>query len=237
MSFNPSATYNLGKTTANAGTAYTQFVPPFNQGLGMLEFLQASVGVTAHTLTVMRPLSSRSLPNFIQAQSRCSCYLTADAAASQAIININQDPGLYTAYFNSATPPTTANNLIAAADWVAFQYPDGNWGVDLVSSVTSLAVTLTNNLGTGGLKSGAPVWFFGVPANVNPYDGFAHPAFDLAASTIVNFGSEGFPFMSSFRPGEPLLVHVNNATNASIITRSTAVYCNFSTPFSATGLS
>lgn len=233
MGIQPYGVRTLGKKTANAGTAYTLLIEPMlGNALTMLEFLQFTVSTTAHTMTIMRPLSSQQVSG---QTGRCSCYLTAAAAASQAVININQNPGTYTAYFSGT--PTTANNGIAANDYVAFQYPNGNWGVDTVSSVSTLAVTLSNNLGTGGLAAGAPVWFFGVTTDTNPYDGQAHPAYTLAASSIVNFGSEGFPFASTFRYGEPLLIYVNNATAASVLERGTAVYANIASPYSSSGLS
>lgn len=234
MGIQPYGVRTLGKKTANAGTAYTLLIEPMPNAMALLEFLQFTVSTTAHTLTIMRPLSSQLVSGQSQ---RCSCYLTADAAASQAVININQNPGTYTAYFSSAQAPRTANNGIAGSDYVAFQYPDGSWAVDTVSSVSTLAVTLSNTLATGGLKSGAPVWFFGVTTDTNPYDAQAHPAYTLAASSTVNFGSEGFPFASTFRFGEPLLLYVNNASNASVLERGTAVYANVASPYAFSGLS
>ncbi len=231
MSITPYGVVNLGKATANANTAYTMFVPPQANAMALIEFLQFTVSTTAQTMTVMRALSSQQLPAGVS--GRCSCYLTAAASASQAVININQDPGVYTAYF--PVTPRTANNVIAASDYVAFQYPDGTWAVDTVSSVTSLAVTLTNSLGTGGLASGAPVWFFGVTTDTNPYSAIAHPAFSLAASSIVNFGSEGWPWMSSYEIGEPLLIYVNNATAASVLERCSAAYANIASPYRGYG--
>lgn len=226
---------NYGKVTANAGTAYTQFVEP-GQGAGVitaLTFAQWVTGATAHTLTVMRPLSAQSLPN--SNGKRCSCYLTAAAAASQAVININQDPGVYTAYsFPGGATPRTANNVIAANDYVMYQYPDGTWEVNTVASVATLAITLTNNLATGGLASGAPVWWFGVTTDVNPYSATAHPAFALAASSTINFGSEAFsPWMTTFGQNEPLLLYVDNATNASVLERLSAAWLNVNTPYAS----
>jgi hypothetical protein len=178
----------------------------------------------------MRPLSSQQVTG--QTDRRCSAYLTAAAAASQAVININQDPGVYTAYsFNGSNAPRTANNAIAANDWVAFQYPDGSWGVDTVASVSSLAVTLTNNLATGGLAAAAPLWFFGIATDVNPADATAHPQLNIPASVITAFGSEGRPIMSTFKNGEPLLLHVNNAANASVLDRASVVYVNRGGPY------
>jgi hypothetical protein len=231
MSYSTWGTRSFGKKTAAAGTAYTYFIEPTNNAQAIIRFLQFTVLGTAHTLTVMRPLSSQQVSGQSQ---RCSCYLTAAAAASQAVININQNPGTYTAYFPDT--PTTANNGIAANDYVAFQYPNGNWSVDTVSSVSTLAITLTGNLGTGGLAAAAPVWFFGITTDTNPYDGQAHPAYNLFAnSSPLNIGSEGCEVASTFRVGEPLLLYVNNATAASVLERGIAEYANIGGPFARTG--
>lgn len=233
MDYNPFGFNTKGRVTANAGTAYTQFIESLdNPGcLTVLNFAQVTVGATAQTLVAMRPLSAQALPG--SSGQRCSCYLTAAAAAGQAVININQDPGVYTAYsFKNGATPRTANNGIAANDYLAFQYPDGSWGVDTVSSVSTLAITLSNNLATGGLASGAPVWFFGISTNVNPYDGLVHPTFTLPASTVVNLGST-FPFCNSLGLAEPILLYCANGTNASVLESVGASYANRTGPFSA----
>lgn len=225
-----------GKVTANAGTAYLLLVEPMSLNWWTyIEFAQFTTTGTAHTATVMRPLSTRLNNGNSGSQSACSCFLTAAAAASQAVIAINQDPGVYTAYtFNNNATPRTANNVIAANDNVAYQYPDGTWEINTVASVSSLNITLTNSLATGGLVAGAPVWFFGATGDTNPYDGKVHPAFNLYSPsnpTILNFGSEGFPWMGTFSAGQPLLISVNNASNASVLERLTAGYSDRGSPY------
>lgn len=231
MITNPYGFRNFGKKTAAAGTAYTYLIEPMTGYWPLINFLQFNVLGTAHTLTIMRPMCSQLVSGQTQ---RCSCYLTAAAAGAQAVININQDPGVYTAYtYNGSSAPRTANSILAAGDWLAFKYPDGSWGVDTVSSVSTLAITMTTNLGTGGLAAIAPVWHFGIPADTNPADAQAHPTFTLKESSTVNLGSEGCPVMGGFRAGDPLLLHVNNATAASILERGVASYYNRGGPFSS----
>ena len=221
---------HFGKVTANAGTAYTLFIPPMGiNWFSILDFLQVTTGATAHTLTIMRPLSSQvmgSSPN----QVRGSTRTTVAAAASQAVINIEQDPGVYTAYFPNATP-RTGNNVIAANDYAAYQCADGSWVVDTVASVSTLAITMTANVPTGGVAAGAPFWFFGISTDTNPYTASAHGAFTLAASSVVNLGDEGSPFYGTLKQGEPLLLYVNNATNASVLERCSACYSDRGSPY------
>ncbi len=229
---------NLGKKSATAGTVYTQLIEPLG-ALGCMTastFAQVTVGTTAQTLVAMRPLSAQAIPNSTTG-ARCSCYLTAAAAASQAVININQDPGVFTAYpfLSGATPsaPRTANNVIAANDYVVYQYPDGTWEANTVASVSTLAITLTNNLNTGGLAINAPVWWFGISTDTNPYDAQAHPSFTLPASTIVNFGSEDTPWITSLGLNEPILFYCANATAASTLERMTAAWLNRNGPYAS----
>lgn len=224
--------YNFGKITATAATPYRVFVPPMPNAACALAFVQILNSTTAQNMTVMRPLSSQNLPN--QSGYRCSCYLTSAAAAAQTVMNINQDPGVYTAYtFRNSAVPRTANNVIAASDYLAFQYPDGTWGLDVIASVSTLAITMTANFATGGLAIGAPVWFFGVPTDTDPYDAAAQPIFPLAASSRVNFGDEPgvAGFISTYNYGEPLLIYVSNETAASVLQRGTAIYLDRGSPY------
>ena len=221
-----------GPTTAT--NPYLMIVEPMNVNtFTYAEFTQFTTTGTAQAVTAMRPLSSRT--NTASPPQPCSCYLTAAAAASQAVVNINQDPGIYTAYtFNANAVPRTANNVIAASDNVVYQYPDGTWEANTVASVSTLAITLTNNLATGGLAIGSPIFFYGILTDVNPYDGLVHPKFNLYAPanpTTINLGSEGYPWIGSFNRGHPLLLTVTNATNAVVMERMTAAHSDRGSPY------
>lgn len=107
------------------------------------------------------------------------------AAASQAVINISADPGNYSALNASCR---TANNLIAANDWVVYQAADGTYIVDTVASVSTLAITMTTNCPTGGVLAGAPFWWFGIETDTNPNNGLVHPRFNALANTQLILG-------------------------------------------------
>lgn len=193
-------TWSKGKKTETAGTIISHLIPPRNNRKTKLTAFEVTVGATAHTLTVLRPLNTTTL--------------SAAAAAAQTVVVLAADPGSYTS-------KRTANNLIAANDWLAFETPDGTYWFEKVSSVTTnadgtVSVTLANNVPTGGLKAGAKVWFFGVAADTDPNTGEAHPAFTLAASGIANQEATN-GLAESIHTYEPLLVQCNNATNASVI--------------------
>ena len=212
---------SYGRKTANAGTKIVQLIEPMPNAVPHLLHVAVTTAATAHILTVLRPLNKTTT--------------SAAAAASQAVINITADPGDYTGI-------RTSDNGIAANDYCVYQCTDGTWVVDTVSSVSTLAITMSNNVPTSGVSSGAPFWFFGVETDTNPNDALAHPRYNLAASGLNQFGSPsasvGFDgaingnFKASSGLDEamlygldhPLILIIDNGSNASYIETVTVVY-------------
>lgn len=208
----------FGKLTQNAGTVITRLVPPLKGSITRLTSMWYNCSTTPHTLTVMRPLGKT--------------FASAAAAASQAVINIERDPGVYNAYGTV----NTGNNVIAANDFCVYQTADGNYVVDTVSSVATLAITMTTNVPTATVLKGAPFWFFGIITDTNPADNLAHPQFTLPASTVTIIEDQ-YGFINTLRGlttgtlqwplnglEEPVIVHSGNATAAGVLERLTAVY-------------
>lgn len=194
-----------GKKTASAGTKIVQLIEPRAGAYTNLSYLEYTAGATAHVLTVMKPLGTTTL--------------SAAAAAAQAVVNITADPGDYTGV-------QTADNAIAASDRVVVELSDGTFHLDTVSSVSSLAITLATVLPIAA-SSGAKFWFFGVEANTNPFDARAHETFNLDASGTTVLGSEqagDIGFFGSNRAYEPLILSIDNATNAGVLERVVATY-------------
>lgn len=210
---------SYGKSTATAGTVFTRLVEPHAGMNAITRLLKAiyTAGVTAHTLTAMRPLNATTT--------------SAAASAGQAVINLTADPGDYTG-------SRVADNLIAANDYLAYQCADGTWVVDTVSSVSTLAITMTTNVPTGGVNSGAPVFFYGIITDTNPANSLAHPQFTLPASTVTTLEDRDVGFVSSVAnpnanftnfyiasgKGQPLILHSGNASNAGVLEMVTAMY-------------
>jgi hypothetical protein len=212
-----SKTYGLKTETAD--TVITQLVEPRRNLFTHIAAISYRAAGTAHTLTIMRPFARTTL--------------TAAAAGAQAVINIAADPGNYPATVR------TADNAIAANDYVVVELPDGTFHIGIVSSVATLAITLTANLPTLGAASGAKVWFFGVAANTNPNDAQANPTFTMTASAITTLGNDPGEAMGSVCGSfvgptglgldgkyEPLLVQSNNATAQGFLESVFAVYTN-----------
>lgn len=218
-------THGIPLTTAASGT-YGYLVPPMaNAWTGILE-LNFTVGTSAETLSILRPLGLT--------------HLSAAAAAAQKVVNLNADPGVYSA---AATKKglsyafSTADDPIAAGDYVAYQCPDGTWVFDTVATVATLAITLTtNNVPTGGLPVGTPFYFFGLTTDVNPYDAQVQPSYTLFASETagaLSIGSDAAvgPFVQSYGMNNPLLILATSTTTQSYLQRGSVVYLQRPGPY------
>lgn len=194
------ATWSKGRKTATAATKINQLIQPRSNKKTKLTSFESTVGATAHTLTVLRPLNTTTV--------------SAVVAAGSSTVILTADPGVY-------TNKRTANNVIAANDFLVFEVPDGTFYFDTVSAVTvnadgTATLTMTTAVPTLGLKAGAKVWFMGVAADTDPNTAEAHPVFTLAASGVVNQESPN-GLAESIHDYEPLLIQVDNATNASVL--------------------
>lgn len=220
--------FAYGKTTASAGTAFARLIPPYRSvdsaaeqstnvnnpavgdGVIHLTGLRYQCGTTSHVLTFMKPLNYTTV--------------SADAAASQAVVVLTADPGLYQTSDRykyplpaGMTAPATGNNGIAASDYVVYQAAAGHWVMDTVSSVSSLSVTLATNLPTGGVKAGAIFYFFGVSTDTDPQTNLAHQQADIEAAPSGT-AMVTLPLLSSggvahaLHRGDPMIIHSNNAT-------------------------
>jgi len=237
--------FGYGPVTANADTAFKLLIPPFPQVQGAppqlygmaagtgsakkpnwwgpgvnsrITTLIYSNGATAHALFVMRPL------NF--------AYLTAAAAAGQAVVNVDYNPGNYSSAYryavpNSTTSIRTANNLLAANDHVAYQVADGTWVADTVASLSTLAITLTANIPTGGIAEGAPLFFFGLSTDTDPATALPQPFITVPASQTQKVYQDVLAgLLGTLHPGDPLLIYSGNATAAGTLGLAAGMYLN-----------
>ena len=191
-----------GITAPAAGTPFLIPIPPKIGAKIRLDSVQYTPAGTAHKLTVLRPLGKTTV--------------ASTAAAGQAVINFTADPG------------AAVSNAIAANDFVVIRRAaDGIYYAFTVSSVATLAITMTTNIGSGvGLAAGDVVWFYGVAADTDPLNnGLAHPNYVLTASTAMNItNSNGNGFISSNKMNEPVLVHIDNITAAGVFNRMSWLY-------------
>lgn len=183
--------FHHGKKTEAANTVIDLLVP-WKPALKPVVSTVAYTNLgTAHVLTALVPLGRTTL--------------SAGAAASQAVINLVADPGV-----------GTAAGVIAANDYVVLENDDGSCALHKVSSVASLAITLTANLATA-ISAGKRVWFLGVIGD------HATRQWALAASATTTLADALAGIVAAGRE-EPLVLNSGNATNAGIIDKVSVAY-------------
>lgn len=203
-----------GAISAAAGTVINRLVEPMRNAATVVATFEIQIGVTNQVLTVMRPLGSTTI--------------AAAAAAGQAVINLTADPGSWSAR-------RIVSNGIAGSDYVVYRCSDGTYVLDTVSSVATLAVTLSTNLPLD-VVAGAPLWFFGVANDTNPSDSQSNPKFNIPGVAAAvssgrftlgdNPGETVAGIISTFGKYEPLIFQLNNATTTNTIEQVVAVYTN-----------
>ena len=175
----------LGRATDTENTAYTQLISPRLGSRIAVVRATFTVAATAHTLTVLRPIS---------------LVLTAAAAAKDQ-----------------------ADLVFAAADvdgWEASDYcaielEDGTYQLNTVDSESEGTVTFSADLDKA-VKEGARVFYFGDEND-------DHETAALTDDSEVSFESEYGYFIAN-NPGWPVLLHVDNATNASTLEGGVVIY-------------
>jgi hypothetical protein len=123
---------------------------------------------------------------------------TALAAAGQKVVKISSDPG-----------------SIAQHDLCVLALSDGTFQLNKVNSVSTLDITFTTNL-SAAMSQGAKVYFLGVTTD-------GHEQAVLAANTENTFESEVGYFVAN-AAGYPMVLSVDNATNASVINGGCIMY-------------
>jgi hypothetical protein len=190
--------FGLDRLTQTAGTVITQVVPPNTKGgRAVITNVAYVCAATAHTLTFMKALGQT--------------VATAAAASGQAVVNVEAK--------------TFLDQTVAANDFAVVQHSDGTYGVYLVSSVSSLAITFASNL-TAAVADNAKIWWFGAAAEAqhqqilvtasvrndyaDPIAGVSQSGYGpTTISSTVYSGRSGI--------GDPIIVHSNNATNAGLL--------------------
>lgn len=188
-----------GGKTQTAGTIIQYLIPPSPtsvKGITRITNLTYTSGSTAHTLTVLRPLGRTTV--------------ASAGATGQAVVNLTADPGVAAGYGG-------INNGISANDFVAIRTAsDGITRLYKVSSVSTLAVTMTANL-TVAVAAGDFVWLFGITSDTDGRTGSAHPALKPPASATTVYSDSNGGVIATIGAFEPMLLNSDNATAAGTI--------------------
>jgi len=173
-------------------------------------------GATAHTLCFMYAKDAAAYPG--SARNTINGATAAHILSNQKVIDV------------VTTPRDPAGNAAAASDIVAYQLIDGTWEFNTIASVSTKAITLTNNIagvdagaGAAAIADGSPFLIFGVVG-----DG-AYLALPLTASVVNEWGAtaggSGIVLVHPY-VGEPFYVYDANATNAGFLNNLLFGYIN-----------
>lgn len=219
-----------------AGTAKYQVIPPFpgpagsgnsnikpnspnrQPGIGVTHISKvyySTGGSTAQVVSFFRPFNYT--------------WNTTANVASDTVINLFDDPGKYSTnmkYPSSTTWPTSvADSPIAtsaSSKYLVMQLADGKWWLTKITSVSTLAITITTALptpttNTAVMPIGSPVYFFGIPTTqANPQDGELNPKLTVVASSAVGtalLDGGGPGIWGAYNPGDPMIAYTANSTN------------------------
>lgn len=179
----------LGKTTIAFGSLLNAMVPPRQKCFTRIMSLVYTAAGTAHTITCMIPIGRTTF--------------SADAAASQAVVNLTADPGV-------------SGNLLAGGDYLAWENTDGTFSFDFIASLATLAATMTSVL-PKAVSAGGKVWNFGVIGDTHPVTGNAHVTFRGVASVTSTYSDTTVGVLCTYAPYDPIIIQSNNATATGII--------------------
>lgn len=99
-------------------------------------------------------------------------------------------------------------SAVANTDYFVVQHSDGTYDAYLYSSASGLSVTMATNL-SADVAAGATVWYMAAPG-----DHANRQYLTVASADFSATGSEKTRIATARANGEPILVHVDNATNA-----------------------
>lgn len=219
---------NVPSVVAGANSVTTNWT---GQPYSHISSLVYTTAGTAHTVTVLRPLNFTFFPNGLA--KNLTAIPNGTGAGSTGLYS---DPGLYTTSYlynlpgTATAPAAPANAAISSTNnFVAYQLADGSWRLDTIASGTfnsSLTLTTgTPNTTFGNILPGSPLFYFGTTTLLDPRTNLAHSAFLTIASQLKQDMLASFQGsnqgasngLCSYNPGDPLLVHSNNATATGII--------------------
>ena len=186
----------LGSKTAAAGTAIVRTIDPYKTAMPPARYFTRLSSFSYRAGATAHTLTVM--------KPIAATTLASAAAAAQPVIALTADPG-----------------SIAANDYLVIEKPDGTFHTAVVLSVAGLDITLTANVPAGGFATGAKVWFLGVPG-----DQSADDKYELPASATTRLADYVAGWNASVDRYEPIVLHVDNATNAGVMQQTCAAYCD-----------
>lgn len=190
------------RVTQTAGTVITRLIEPAMRGaktrLTQLTYIS---GGTQHTVTILKALARTTV--------------TAAQSASDTAVSV--------------VSKAFRGDTVAASDYIVIQHNDGTFGAYLVSAVSNLTFTIPSL--SAALAIGNLVWIMGATGEAE------HIVLSPPASATTRYqDSIGGIACSGYRSvsggtiyqrsgnDDPLLIHSNNATAASVVESASGYY-------------
>jgi len=187
----------FGRHTETADTIIQENIQGKDGRTAAMLRAAVTTGATAHTLS------------FMYAEGTGTRTTTsAAAAASQKDLVVTD------------APKDPAGNAVASGDVIAYQLPTGVWEFNTVASLSTKTITLSTNIAVA-VESGAKVRIFGVIA-----DGAVFTLTLTASGAPNSWGDGGDPIIVCPYVGDPMVVQIDNATNASVLEHMLWAYIN-----------
>lgn len=214
-------TFAIPRQTQTADTVIISAIPPRKTKRTKVAFLAYTSGGTAHTITLWGELSR--------------CKTTAAVAGAATSIILDRDPGKYSLlpeWAGRGITPSTADNAIAANDYLYVQLTDGTFLLTKISAAVTNSdgtVTVTVSAVPGaGIARAATVWFMGAVGDTNPRTNAAHPTLKPTVSAQTLYPSTaaggGSVVYQSFHMESPVIIYSDNPTAAGTLDYGSATY-------------
>jgi hypothetical protein len=201
-------TFFRGNHTETAGTAILEVIPAYADMIPQILAMRYLNAGTAHAATIMRPIAK-------------TATTTSSASGVSTLELADIKPG--------KTITTGADETLAANDFLIWKDEDGAYKTDFIASVSGSTVTMTSAL-PGAVENGAPVWALYEVARAT------HISLVLPVSVTTDFANiviqagydEQQGGVSGLRTGsgDPLLLHIDNATAAGTLRYLSGAYAS-----------
>jgi hypothetical protein len=189
------ANWSRGYHTEAINTPIVEVVPPYENLIPRLEFLEYEVDTTEHTLTVLRACGMTNVSEYTQ-ESQNQIAID-NPAPGKAIL--------------TGDPEELAN-----LDWVAWQQSDGEFVAQQVTSLSGTKIALQNNLAKDVIR-GAPLFAFYEVARATHWQTKLRVSADRKVECRVQGGlalQQAHKAGARSGSGDALLIHINNVTAA-----------------------
>lgn len=185
--------FYIGHHTEAVNTAIVEVIPGLAEFKPRIDTLCYKTGTAKHTINVMKAIAATEV------------YAPSESGTNQLTLK-SVDPGETTA---------GVDETLAANDWIGWICENGMYHVDYITTVSSNVVTLANNL-TTDVNAGQTIWtFYEVGRSTHiQLEVPASTTLEIKGPIMAGFSTQKGQKTSREGSGDPLMVHIDNVTDA-----------------------